>query len=252
MSSPLIPSPISYGDIPAGGSYALMVVAARAPSNTIDKQYPAGYFWLSSRDMYYLNAQNVRVYGDGSIYYQGGNSSGVPNWTIFSDGSSIVSILETANQITATNVAGTVTLSIPAVFIAPGSIASTTTIAAGTTITAGTSVTAGTTVTATLGDITATNGDLVLGTSGNKLVIPAATAASDSIGTSAALDGASPSQLVVSTTAVTAASKIFLTYATQGGTQGSLTVGTIVDGVSFQILSSANGDTSTVNYLIIN
>lgn len=114
------------------------------------------------------------------------------------------------------------------------------------------SVTAATTLTATLGNITATNGDLVLGTTGNKLVIHATTAASDSIGTSAALDGASPAQLVVSTTAVKTASKIFLSYATAGGTQGSLSVGTIVDSTSFQIKSSANGDTSTVNYLIIN
>ncbi len=107
-------------------------------------------------------------------------------------------------------------------------------------------------MTATLGNITATNGDLVLGTTGNKLQIHATTAASDSIGTSAVLDGASPSQLVVATTAVTANSKIFLSYATAGGTQGSLSVGTIVGGTSFQIKSSANGDTSTVNYLIIN
>ncbi len=114
------------------------------------------------------------------------------------------------------------------------------------------SVTAGTTLTATLGNITATNGNLNLNSAGNKLNIHASTAASDSVGTSAALDGASPSQLVVSTTAVTAASKIFLTYNTAGGTLGSLSIGTIVPNVSFQIISSANGDTSTVNYLIIN
>ena len=113
-------------------------------------------------------------------------------------------------------------------------------------------VTGGTGVTATTGDVTATNGNLVLGSAGNKLVIHATTAASDSLGTSDALDGASPSQLVVSTTAAKTASKIFLTYNTPAGTPGFLSVGTIVDGVSFQIKSSANGDTSTVNYLIIN
>lgn len=120
------------------------------------------------------------------------------------------------------------------------------------TLTQAGALTATTSVTASLGDITATNGNLVLGTSGNKLVIPAATPASDSIGTSAALDGASPSQLVVATTAVTAASKIFLNYNAIAGTPGFLSIGTIVPGTSFQILSSANGDTSTVNYLIIN
>lgn len=157
-----------------------------------------------------------------------------------------INILGTASQITSTGSGSTITMSIPSAFIAPGSIASTTTIAAGS------SVTAGTTVTATLGNITATNGNLNLASAGNKILIHATTAASDSVGTSAALDGASPSQLVVSTTAVTSASKIFLSYATAGGTQGSLSVGTIVNGTSFQIKSSANGDTSTVNYLIIN
>ena len=107
-----------------------------------------------------------------------------------------------------------------------------------------------TTLTATLGNITATNGNLVLGTAGNKLNIT--TGANASVGVSAALDGASPSQLVVATTAVTASSLIFLSYATAGGTQGSLSIGTVVAGTSFQIKSSANGDTSTVNWLIIN
>lgn len=353
MSSPLIPSPVSYGDIPSGASYGLMVIAPRRPSNTIDKQYSAGTWWVSSLDQYTLNAQNQRVYGDGSAWYQAGNVSGVPDWVeISTSAGNIIAINGTTNEITATTSSGTATLSIPSTFIAPGSIASTTTNNAGTTMTAGTGITsttgnivatagqvnAGTSMTATLGDITATNGNfvtgttakgisffntatilgnaadvtgtapsgidwiyklsddagvglfalknssgvqkfsvtslgqvdssssitaatgnitatngnLVLGTTGNKLQISAATPASDSIGTSAALDGATPSQLVVSTTAVTSASKIFLSYATAGGTQGSLSVGTIVNGTSFQIKSSANGDTSTVNYLIIN
>jgi len=143
-------------------------------------------------------------------------------------------IAGTASEITVTNTAGTATLTIPAAFIAPGSVAATTSL------------------TATLGNITATNGDLVLGTTGNKLKIHASTAASDSIGISVALDGASPSQLVVSTTAVKTGSIILLSYNTAGGTLGSLSVGAIVDSTSFQIKSSANGDTSTVNYLIIN
>lgn len=93
---------------------------------------------------------------------------------------------------------------------------------------------------------------LNLTNAGSKLNIHATTAASDSVGTSAALDGASPSQQVVSTTAVTASSIIMLSVATAGGTPGFLSIGTIDPGVSFQILSSANGDTSTVNYVIIN
>lgn len=169
----------------------------------------------------------------------GGTTIGV--WTVFGSSSGdVIAVNGTTNQISAVTAAGTSTISLPSAITAPGSLTTTT------------GLVGGTGVTATTGNVTATNGNLVLNGAGNKLVIHASTAASDSVGTSAALDGASPSQLVVSTTAVTSSSKIFLSVATAGGTPGFLSVGTIVNGTSFQILSSANGDTSTVNYLIIN
>ena len=102
-------------------------------------------------------------------------------------------------------------------------------------------------VTATLGDITATNGNLVLGTAGDKLKIKVG--ANASCGVSAAMTAGS---ITISTTAVKTASLIFLSAATPGGTQGSLSVGTIVDSTSFVINSSNAADTSTVNWLIIN
>ncbi len=228
MSSPMIPSPFIYGDIPAGGQFAPQIIAARQPSNTIDKQYSAGYLWLSSLDMYYLNAQNVRVYGDGSLWYQAGNSSGSPNWIEISASTPIVSVLGTANQITANNVAGTVTLSTPATFIAPGSIASTTTL------------------TATLGNITATNGNLVLGTAGNKLQIAVGT--NGSVGVTPAM---TTGAVTVSSTAVTANSIILYSVVTPGGSLGTYTL-TKSAGVSFTITSSSATETSTFNYLIIN
>ena len=157
------------------------------------------------------------------------------NWVEISSSSGpIESVLGTASQVTVTTNSGTATVSLPSAITTPGSLTTTTSL------------------TATLGNITATNGNLVLGSAGNKINIHATTAASDSVGTSAALDGASPSQLVVATTAVTASSKIFLSRATNAGTPGFLAIGTIVPGVSFQIISSANGDTSTVNYWIVN
>ncbi len=123
-----------------------------------------------------------------------------------------------------------------------------TSIAAGTTLTAGTGVTATTGgVTATAGNITATNGNLVLGTAGNKLSI--ATGANASVGVSGALAAGT---VTVNTTAVTASSRIFLTRAVAGGTLGNLSVGTITAGTSFTITSSDAGDTSTINWLIIN
>ena len=106
-----------------------------------------------------------------------------------------------------------------------------------------------TSLTATLGNITATNGNLVLNGAGNKLVIHASTAASDSIGTTVAMTGGT---IIVSTTAVKTASKIFLTHCVPGGTMGNLTYGTIIDSTSFVITSDNALDTSTVNYLIIN
>jgi hypothetical protein len=180
-----------------------------------------------------------------------------------------INLSGTANQITTAGSGSTITFSIPAAFIAPGSIASTTTITSGTalvattTVTAGTGITsttgnitatagavnAGTSMTATLGNITATNGNLVLSTAGNKLSI--ATGANASIGTSVAMTAGS---VTISTTAVTASSKIFLTVNTPGGTQGTLSAPTasIVAATSFVINSSNAADTSTVNWLIIN
>jgi hypothetical protein len=113
------------------------------------------------------------------------------------------------------------------------------------------SLTASTTLTATAGAITATNGNLVLGTTGNKLVIHASTAASDSIGTSVAMTAGS---VTVSTSAVTASSIIFVSINTIGGTAGAVSapVASIVPGVSFVINSSSGSDTSTVNYWIVN
>lgn len=230
MSSPLVVSPLSYGDIPAGGQFALQVISARRPSNTIDKQYEHGYFWLSSLDAYTLNAQNQRVYGDGSLWYQAGNSSGSPNWTIISDGSSIVSILGTTNQITSTNVAGTITLSIPNTFVAPGS------------------------VTASVGNITATDGNIVLGNAGNKQVYTSVattdTAGANSAGTVELVTGT----IVVKTTAVTASSLIRLTLQELGTVTTPMPIHAhnIVAGVSFDITSSDNTDTSTVFWEIVN
>lgn len=111
------------------------------------------------------------------------------------------------------------------------------------------SLTASTTLTATLGAITATNGNLNLASTGNKILMHATTAASDAIGTTAAMTAGS---ITVSTTAVTANSKIFLQAVTPGGTQGVLSYGTIIAGTSFVITSSSGSDTSTVAYLIIN
>jgi hypothetical protein len=91
------------------------------------------------------------------------------------------------------------------------------------------------------------NGSMSLKTAGNKINI--ATGTNASIGTSAAMVAGT---ITISTTAVTASSKIFLTNAAPAGTIGVLSVGTIVAGTSFVINSSSALDTSTVNWFIIN
>ena len=230
MSSPFVVSPISYGDLPQGGVLTPMVVAARAPSNTIDIQYTAGYLWLDSLDLYQIVA-GVPVYGTGSLYYQAGNSLGKPNWVLISDlVGPVEAVVGTTNQITVVTSAGTATISIPSVFIAPGSIAATTTL------------------TATLGNITATNGNLVLGSAGNKLVIHATTAASDSVGTTAAMTSGA---VTITSTAITAASKIIYSRDVLGTVGGNVAISAQSVG-SATLTSDAATETSTFNYLIIN
>lgn len=197
MSSPMIPSPVSYNDLPQGGILAPIVVAGRNPSNTTDKQYQAGYFWLSSLDQYTLNAQNQRVYGSGNLYYQAGNSSGNPNWVLASTISS-----------------------------GSGSFAA---------------------LTATAGNITANNGNLVLGTPGNKLQIAAGT--NGSTGVSGNMVAG---VVTVATSAVTASSIILYSRHTGSGTQGEVEISGATAGTSFTLTSTSTTETSTFNYLIIN
>lgn len=102
--------------------------------------------------------------------------------------------------------------------------------------------------TTTNGEKLQVDGNLSLTTAGNKIKI--ATGTNASVGTATLVGGT----VTVSTTAVTASSKIFLTDATTGALTniGTPTVGTIVAGTSFVINSSNVLDTSAVNWFIIN
>lgn len=73
--------------------------------------------------------------------------------------------------------------------------------------------------------------------------------ANKSVGVSGAMTAGT---ITISNIRVTANSRIFLTHATVGGTQGILSVGTITAGTSFVINSSSVLDTGTVNWFIIN
>lgn len=87
--------------------------------------------------------------------------------------------------------------------------------------------------------------DLRIGTAGRGLRV--AEGSNAKMGTAVLVGGT----LVVSTTAVTANSRIFLTCQTPGGTPGFLRVSARTAGTSFTILSSSGTDTSTVAWMIV-
>src|SRR5271170_358629 len=167
------------------------------------------------------------------VYY----TTGGGNWYELNvTGFGVSSVTGTPNQVTATPATGDVVLSIPSTFIAPGSIAATSVISAQGNITT------------FAGDLTAINGDIVLGTVGNRLII--STGVGAAVGTSGALVGGT---ITVSSAGITNACRIFLSVNAPGGTPGILSAPTsgYVIGTSFTINSSSNTDTSTVNYLLI-
>ncbi len=140
-----------------------------------------------------------------------------------------IKLAGTANQVTTAASGSTVTFTLPAAITAPGSLTTTTSL------------------TATLGNITATNGNLVLGTLGNKLVIPAG--ANGSVGVTGMMTG-TPGAISVASTAITAASVILYSRATTGGTPGEVSI-TAQSSGNFTLTSTGN-ETSTFNYVIIN
>lgn len=76
---------------------------------------------------------NLTIGANNTVLVSNGTTA---SWAAVPATAGVTSLTGTANQITVSSATGAVTLSIPATFIAPGSIASTSTITAGTTITA--------------------------------------------------------------------------------------------------------------------
>lgn len=101
----------------------------RAPAATDIQNYFIGQQWI------WPNGTSGGIWELLNLSTSGGVLTA--NWVQISSASGdILAINGTANQITATTTAGTTTLSIPATFIAPGSIAATTTVTGGTGVTA--------------------------------------------------------------------------------------------------------------------
>lgn len=187
------------------------VIQSRAPATT-DYLFPVGKRWIDS--------VNNAEYGLTSLTSTSNIVSAA--WQLLGSASgSVASVLGTANQVTVTTVSNVATVSLPSAIITPGSLTTTTTL------------------TATLGAITATNGNLVLGAAGNKMirssVATTTTAGANSMGTVTLVGGTA----TISTTAVTASSLIQISRMSVGATGanplGLLSVGTISAGASFVI-----------------
>ncbi len=234
--------------------------ATRDPT-TADKAYVKGTLWLNrSTPAAFMYSGAAGLW----IAMGSGTTGGVVTINSNAPVAGNYVLAGTANQIAIGQTAGTSTFTIPAPFIAPGSIASTTTITSGTAMVATTTVTAGTSITATLGNITATNGNLVLTAPGNKMIRTSvgsgAAAGANSIGTATLIGGT----ITISTTALTASSLVRVWRESVGATgaaaTGNIAPGTRTAGVSFVINSVsaadatalATTDVSVVGWEIIN
>jgi len=92
----------------------------------------------------------------------------------------------------------------------------------------------------------ATDDDLAINAAGKGLKVKEGSNAK--MGVTSAMTAGS---ITVSTTAVTASSRIFLTAQTTGGTPGALRVSARTAGTSFTITSTSGTDTSTVAWMIV-
>ncbi len=234
-----------------------VIYADRSPVST-DTAYVKGDLWED------LTGLTVWSYAGGGVWIALGTGAtgGITTLTGGSGGpispsAGNISLLGTANQITSTGSGGghSITFSIPATFIAPGSIASTTTITSGTSLVATTSLLVGTTITATAGDITATLGNVVINGAAKQLRVHGG-AATDFVGSATLSSGT----VTVLNTNIAATDQIYITRKSVNGstTLGELTY-TISGATSFTITSVILGtpastqtaDTSVVSYFIV-
>lgn len=220
--------PVPFGSYPFDASgvdnfaHPIFIVAERAP--TSNDFYNPGTQWMN-------NAVNPKV-----IY----QTTGGGNWPAIGGAGTFTTLTVSGqSSLAASNITGTTNINT--------SGASVTTI--GTGGTGAVSIGNATGNTTFTGNVTATNGNITLGTAGNKVNV--ATGANASAGTSAALTAGS---LVVNTTAITANSLVFFSTNTLGTVTvpQAYRVSARTPGTSFTIQSQDPTDTSTVNYWIIN
>ena len=189
--------------------------------------------------------QNVSGLGTAFYVLTSNGPGAFPTWQAAGAGGGFVtSIIQTANQISASSTTGAVTLTIPAVFVAPGSISATTTVSGTTfnssTLTASTALVSDTSKNIVSSITTATELSYVHGvTSAIQTQINAITA---SVVTSITGDG---STILVTPTTGNAIVSILPTYV---GQASITTLGTIATGVWHgSVISSTYGGTGINN-----
>jgi hypothetical protein len=178
---------------------------------------------------------------------------GAGNWIQFASSSGdIIAVAGTTNQVNVSTASGTATVSIPSTFVAPGSIASTTTL------------TGGTGITATTGNITlsAAGAGIVtsptIGTTGASPITANGRVVSATFSGISIAAGATQS-LVITNSSITSSSQIGLT-SWSGATSGAaLTLQSVVNAAGSTTFTFTNGTLSTtttanitITYLLLN
>ena len=179
----------------------------------------------------------------GNIYGLASKSGGVNSWVLLGGSSgAITSVAGTANQITANTAGNAVTLSLPSAITAPGSLTTTTTL------------------TATLGAITATNGNFVGSTAGTGFLFnsPTASGAAASpvvvngrtgaaVFTSVSIAAAADLTLTITNSAITGSSTQVI-YSLSGATTGSaLSIKSVTNSSGSSAVVVTNGTGATTN-----
>lgn len=248
--------------------------ANRDPTSS-DRAYVKGTLWLNLTD-----STAWMWPGSGDWIALGSGTTGAIVTVTGGSGGAIspvggnVDLLGTANQITSTGTAGTITFSLPSAITAPGSLTTTTSLAATTTVTAGTgitattgnivatagqvnagtSMTAATTITATAGDITATLGHVIINGAAKQLRVHGG-AVTDFIGQATLTNGT----VTVANTNIAATDRIFVNRsAVNASTALGVFKVVITAATNFVITAckpadatTETGDASTVDYFIV-
>jgi hypothetical protein len=229
--------------------------------------YPIGYGWRNSSTL------SLFIYQSGGTWNKIATSAGNVDTlsdtigTVVNPLAGNIQLAGTANQITSTAGTNKLTFSIPAAFIAPGSIASTTTLTGGTGITATTgniaasagnvsasgTVTGGTGVTATTGNIAASAGNVsasgtVTGGTGVTATTGNVAASAGNVSASGTVTGgtgvtATTGNVTASAGAVSAATTVTATAGNITATNGNLSLGTL--GNKLLIAAGTNGSVGT-------